>query len=62
MIRAGRVILEENTEYYFRGIENVRTIDRITTLTAPDLNILFKDSKEGMMAIRVNRALELPGD
>ena len=58
----GRVLLEENTKYYFRGVENVRTIDRITTLTAPDLNVLFKDSKEGMMAIRVNRAMELPGE
>jgi hypothetical protein len=58
----GRVILEENTKYYFRGSENVRTIDRITTLTTIDLNVLFKDSKEGMMAIRVNRAMELPGE
>jgi len=58
----GRVILEENTKYYFRGSENVRIIDRITTLTATDLNVLFKDSKEGMMAIRVNRAMELPGE
>jgi len=56
----GRVILEENTKYYFRGDANVRIIDRITTLTATDLNVLFKDSKEGMMAIRVNRAMELP--
>ena len=58
----GRVLLEENTKYYLRGGENVRTIDRISTLTAPDLNVLFKDSKEGMMAIRVNRAMELPGE
>ena len=58
----GRVILEENTQYYFRGSEGRRIIDRITTLTAPDLNVLFKDSKEGMMAIRVNRAMELPGE
>ena len=56
----GRVILDENTKYYFRGTENVRIIDRITTLTASDLNVLFKDTKEGMMAIRVNRAMELP--
>jgi len=58
----GRVIIEENTKYYFRGSDNTRTIDRITTLTATDLNVLFKDSKEGMMAIRVNRAMELPGE
>jgi hypothetical protein len=56
----GRVILEENTKYYFRGSDEVRIIDRITTLAAIDLNILFKDSKEGMMGIRVTRAMELP--
>jgi hypothetical protein len=58
----GRVILDESTKYYFRGDANVRIIDRITTLTATDLNVLFKDSKEGMMGIRVNRAMELPGE
>ena len=56
----GRIILEENTQYFFRGNEKNRIIDRITTLTATDIDVLFKDSKEGMMAIRVNRALELP--
>lgn len=56
----GRVILEENTQYYFSGMEKVRIIDRITTLSTTEMGILFKDSKEGMMAIRVNRALELP--
>jgi hypothetical protein len=58
----GRIILDEHTKYYFRGGDNVRIIDRITTLTATDLNVLFKDSKEGMMGIRVNRAMELPED
>lgn len=58
----GRTILDENTKYYFRGDKNVRIIDRITTLTAKNLNILFKDSKEGMLGIRVNRAMELPAD
>jgi hypothetical protein len=56
----GRNILDENTKYYFRGTDNIRVVDRITTLTAKDLNVLFKDTKEGMMGIRVNRALELP--
>ena len=56
----GRIILEENTKYFFRGNENTRIIDRLTTLTATEIDVLFKDSKEGMMAIRVNRALELP--
>ena len=58
----GRVILDENTEYYFRGTDETRIIDRITTLTAKGLNILFKDSKEGMLGIRVTRAMELPDE
>jgi hypothetical protein len=56
----GRVILDENTKYYFMGEDNARIVDRLTTLTARDLSVLFKDTKEGMMGIRVIRALELP--
>ena len=55
-------LLKENTSFVFQAGENYRIIDRITTLTAQKGNILFEDTKEGMMAIRVNRALELPSD
>jgi hypothetical protein len=37
-------------------------VDRITTLTAADRRVLFRDTKEGMFAMRVARALELPAD
>ena len=52
------VLLREETTFIFSGTPNSRTIDRITTLTATDEDVLFKDSKEGMYAIRVARELE----
>jgi hypothetical protein len=58
----GRELIEENTKFYFSGSDQVRIIDRVTSLTAGDLNVLFKDSKEGMLAIRVIRELEQPAN
>jgi len=55
-------MLQEETRFVFAGGEDWRRIDRITTLTALDKAMTFNDTKEGMMAIRVNRALEHPGD
>ena len=40
----------------------MRVIDRTTTLTAVNEDVSFKDNKEGMIAIRVTRALEHPSD
>jgi len=54
----GRILIQENSKFYFWGEENIRIIDRITTLTASEISVLFKDSKEGMIAIRVIRELE----
>jgi hypothetical protein len=56
----GRKILSEKSEYHFIAYESVRIIDRITTLTAGDSAVNFKDTKEGMFGIRVARQLELP--
>ncbi len=55
-------LLNENTKFVFQAGENYRIIDRVTTLTANKEKVVFEDTKEGMMAIRVNRALELPSD
>jgi hypothetical protein len=55
-----RTLIRENSRFYFHGDEHTRVIDRITQLTATDLDVLFKDSKEGMLAIRVIRELEQP--
>ncbi len=58
----GTAILEENTRFIFRASEHTRIIDRLTTLAALNESVLFNDTKEGMFAIRVNRALEHPSD
>lgn len=56
----GNALLAEKTTYHFIAKEDVRIIDRITTLTAPDSAVTFKDTKEGMFAIRYNKDLHLP--
>jgi hypothetical protein len=55
-------ILKEETRFEFGGINQTRTIDRITTLTAVIDTVLFRDNKEGLFAIRVDRAFEYPSD
>ena len=58
----GKVLLREDTTYVFRGGPGLRSIDRITTLTALDQKVTFHDSKEGMIGMRVARELEQPSD
>ena len=53
-------LLEESTTYIFKGGEGVRIVDRITTLTAMAPEVRFTDNKEGMLALRVDRAFEMP--
>ncbi|KPK84454.1 MAG: hypothetical protein AMS27_09920 [Bacteroides sp. SM23_62_1] len=55
-------IINEETRYEFSGDENTRVIDRITALTANIETVLFTDNKEGLFAIRVDRAFEYPSD
>jgi len=55
-----KVLLNEQTTFNFSVKENNFIIDRITTLTAADTTVVFKDVKDGMFAIRVARELELP--
>ncbi|MCY7349338.1 MAG: PmoA family protein [Cytophagaceae bacterium] len=57
----GPVTLKEETMYVFSGSGDLRTIDRITTLTAV-IDVNFKDVKDGMVAIRVARELEHPAE
>jgi hypothetical protein len=56
----GKELMSERTEYHFIAKVSTRIIDRITTLTALDTTVLWKDTKEGMFGIRVARQLELP--
>src|SRR6185312_328358 len=39
-----------------------RAVDRITTLTALDKRVVFKDDKEGMLGMRVRSELEQPSN
>jgi hypothetical protein len=55
-----KTLLNEKTEFRFSVSDKSFIIDRITTLTAADTAVLFKDVKDGMFAIRVARELELP--
>ncbi len=56
------IILKEKTHFVFMAGKDYRIIDRVTTLTAQNDTVVFFDTKEGMMGIRMNRALELPSD
>jgi hypothetical protein len=58
----GKALLREQTRFIFRGTADSRTIDRITTLTALDRQVVFRDSKEALLGMRVTRALEQPAD
>jgi hypothetical protein len=56
----GNILLKENARYFFSGESNSRTIDHISVLTAISGDITIGDSKEGLFAIRVDRAFEMP--
>jgi len=57
---SGKELLSEKTEYHFIAKGKTRIIDRVATLTATGNAVSLKDNKEGMIAIRVARQLELP--
>lgn len=56
----GQPILRETTRFIFRVGPKERAIDRITTLAALAHRVVFKDSKEGLLGLRVRRELEQP--
>ncbi len=60
--QAGKVLLQEQTRLIFSGTASSRTIDRITTLTARQDTVYFKDIKDGLLGIRVATELEMPSD
>ena len=57
-----KVLLKEHTHFVFRGGPNSRSVDRTTTLRALDEKVDFKDEKDGLLGLRVVRALEIPSD
>jgi hypothetical protein len=56
----GQPILRELTDFIFRAGPGMRIVDRISTLTALEKPVVFKDAKDGMLALRVRRELEQP--
>jgi hypothetical protein len=57
-----KVVLEEATRFVFRADTSSRAVDRLATLTAKGGKVTFRDTKEGMLGLRVARALEQPSD
>lgn len=58
----GTILLKEETKFIFYAEDGKRIIDRIVTLKSLNESVLFKDNKEGMVAIRTARQLEHPSD
>jgi len=58
----GKTILSESAQYIFSADKTSRTVDHISTLTAVDDVVTITDNKEGMFAIRVDRAFEMPSN
>ncbi|MBT6763908.1 MAG: PmoA family protein, partial [Prolixibacteraceae bacterium] len=56
----GKKLLAEKTDFTFAVDGKTRIIDRTTQLKAVSGKVDITDNKEGMFAIRVTRALELP--
>ncbi len=59
---ADKVLLKEETKFVFSGEGDWRTIERITKLTAQQDTVVFTDNKEGLIAIRMDRAFEEPSN
>jgi hypothetical protein len=57
-----QLALKEHTQLIFRGGLGFRSVDRITTLQALGEKVVFHDDKEGLLGMRVTRALEAPSD
>ena len=55
-----KVLLKEHTHFVFRGGPGFRSVERITTLRALDEKVSFPDEKDGLLGLRVIRALEIP--
>lgn len=58
----GTKLLKEDSRFVFSGTGNMRTIERITTLTSLGEDVSFKDNKEGVIGIRLARELEHPSN
>jgi hypothetical protein len=57
---SGKVLLKSETRYVFSGEGDRRIIVHVITLTAQPDTVVLTDTKEGLIAIRVDRAFEEP--
>jgi len=60
MMPDGQPVLHETADFIFRAGPGRRVVDRISTLTALDKPVVFKDEKDGLFGLRVRRELEQP--
>ena len=58
----GTNLLQEETRFVFSGSGDMRTVERVTRLTALGEDVAFKDNKEGVIGIRLARELEHPSN
>jgi hypothetical protein len=58
----GNTLLTENTRYIFSADKSSWFFDHIITLTAVNGTVAITDNKEGLFAIRVDRAFEMPSN
>jgi hypothetical protein len=59
----GTPLVDEDTTFTFRATaDGLRVIDRATYLRAAGQDVAFTDNKEGMLGLRVRRALEDPAE
>jgi hypothetical protein len=58
----GKTILTEKTKYIFSGDKTAWYVDHISVLTAAVDTVTITDNKEGMIAVRVDRAFEMPSN
>jgi hypothetical protein len=59
---SGNTLVTENTKYIFTAGKFSRTVDHISILTATNDPVVITDNKEGLFAIRVDRAFEMPSN
>ena len=57
-----KVLLKEETKFVFSGEGDMRVIERTTKLTAQKEPVTFTDNKEGVIALRMDRAFEEPSN
>lgn len=62
VVPSGATLLDEETTFIFHARPGLRIIDRITLLRPTGGTVNFKDNKEGMLGLRVRRALEDPAE